>query len=210
MINPGTLNVRFLKQLKTVLQKIRNKKILICCGGGHLAREYMAAVQSKGEHVEDLIGIECTQCNALLVALYLGTAENVPRNLKELRAMLPKSNLLICGGFPEDEGTTSDGTAAEIAKMIGAKTLINMTNVKGLYTKNPKIFKDAKFIPKISHQEFQRMIDKHHERPGQHFVLDQHAAKVTREKNIQVIILKGTQNLQNALQHKKFTGTIIS
>ncbi|MBI5798153.1 UMP kinase [Candidatus Woesearchaeota archaeon] len=209
IINPGTLNVQFLKQFTKIIRKQKGKQIIICTGGGKLARDYMAPLKSQGKIIEDIAGIEATQLNALLLALLLKTQKTIPRNYKELKPLL-KKRILVCGGFPEDLGTTSDGTAAEVAKMIHAKTLINITNVSGLYDKDPKKNKNAKLISKITHEKFWEMIRKHHEKPGQHFVLDKHAAKVCQENNITIYILKGKKNLEHALNKKKFLGTIIS
>ena len=210
MINPGKLNLPFLKKLKTILNKEKKQRqILIITGGGHLAREYMTPLKDQGKDVEDRVGIACTQLNALLLASYLKTQKIIPKSLIELKSMLHNQNILICGGFAEDLGTTSDGTAAEIAKATKATTFINLTNVKGLYTKDPRKYTDAKFIPKITHKAFQEIIDKHNEKPGQHFVLDQHAAKICRENTITVIIIKGINNLQKVLEKKTFSGTTI-
>lgn len=209
IINPGTLNIQFLEEFTKIIKNQKGKQIIICTGGGKLARDYMAPLKPQGKIIEDIIGIEATQLNALLVALLLKTQKTIPRNYKELKPLL-KKNILVCGGFPEDLGTTSDGTAAEIAKMIHAKTLINITNVSGLYDKDPKKYKNAKLIPEITHKKFWEMIKKHNEKPGQHFVLDKHAAKVCRENNITIYILKGIRNIENALNKKKFSGTTIS
>ena len=85
-----------------------------------------------------------------------------------------------------------------------------MTKVKGLYTKDPGKYKDAKFIGELTHNEFKKIIEKVKEKPGQHFVLDRLAAKICRQAKIKVTILKGTNNLQKFLENKKFNGTIIS
>ena len=84
-----------------------------------------------------------------------------------------------------------------------------MTNVKGLYTKDPRKFKDAKLISHISYRAFKEMIKNHHEKPGQHFVLDQHAAKICLQEHILTVILTGTKNLDKVLEGKNFQGTII-
>ncbi len=209
LINPGKLDLQFLKELKATIKSIEQSyKIVLVTGGGHLAREYMQAFKIEKE--ESLMGIQCTQLNARLVSLYLKDTEEIPETWKELLQKIKTEKLLICGGFKEQVGTTSDGTSAKIAKMIKADLFINMTNVSGLYTKDPRKYKDAKAIPTISHKEFKILINKHNEKPGQHFVLDQQAAKITFEENIPVVILKGTKELKNVLQEKKFKGTLIS
>ena len=207
LINPGKLNTHFLKDLKQVL-KIHKGKIVLVTGGGYIAREYMHPF--KRPHEESLIGIQCTQLHARLLSLILKDTEIIPETWEELKKQVKKERVVICGGFKEGVGMTSDGTSAEIAKLIHADLFINMTNVKGLYTKDPRKYKDAERIDYISHKAFKEMIDTHHEKPGQHFVLDKHAAKVCKEQNIPIIILTGTKNLGNVLQKKPFIGTLIS
>ena len=47
--------------------------------------------------------------------------------------------------------------------------------------------------------------------PGQHFILDQHAAKIIKKHKIRTSIIgKDIKNLKKCLQDKKFIGTIIS
>ena len=40
--------------------------------------------------------------------------------------------------------------ASRVAQITNADTLILLSDVDGLYTKNPKIFKDAKLIKKVN------------------------------------------------------------
>ncbi len=43
----------------------------------------------------------------------------------------------------------NDRLASRVAQITNADALILLSDVDGLYTKNPKIFKDAKLIKKI-------------------------------------------------------------
>ncbi len=208
LINSGQLNISFLKELKRIITKHKKKKIVLVTGGGKLAREYMHPFKKPIE--ESKIGIQCTQLHARLLSLLFKNTEEIPETWNELKKQIKKEKLTICGGFLENIGTTSDGTSAEIAKLIKADMFINMTNVKGLYTKDPKKHKDAKLISHISHRAFKEMIDKHNEKPGQHFVLDKHASKICKEEKIFTIILTGINNLEKVLNEKRFEGTIIS
>lgn len=211
-INPGVVQNKFLEDLKkAILKHSKKEKIVICTGGGFIARDYIKALRLEkiNENKQDLIGIDCTRLNARLVAFILKDCnQEIPKTVKEVKKLHRKHRIVVCGGL--GPGKTSDGTTASIAKELGAKTLVNMTNVKGLFNKNPKVYKNAKFIPKISHKEFKVFVDKVHEKPGQHFVLDSYAAKICRGRNINVVILKGVKQLDNYLKGKKFVGTIVS
>jgi len=209
-INPGKVDTKFLNNLKTtILKASKNNKIVIVTGGGFIAREYIRALKEKSVFIQDVMGIHCTRVNAMLVASHLGKCnQEIPVELEEVKDMLASFNIVVCGGLRP--GTTSDGTTASIADYLEADYMINMTNVKGLYNKDPNKYKDAKFMKKLSHKEFKKIIDKVKEKPGQHFVLDSLAAKICRQAEIKVVIMKGVNNLQKFLDNKKFDGTIIS
>jgi uridylate kinase len=209
-INPGKINTRFLKELKRVILNFgKMHKVILVPGGGHNAREYINALKDKNEYVKDLIGLETTLLNAKLLASFIGKCnQEIPTHLEEVKDLLKSFNIVVASGF--QPGSTSDGSAAVIADYLDAELFINYTNVKGLYTKNPKL-KGAKFVPKISHENFNKnYISKFKEKPGQHFILDSLAAKVCRNAKINIAILTGMKNLENCLKSKKFIGTVIS
>jgi len=153
--------------------------------------------------------LEATIMNAKLLASFLGNCnQEIPMKLEEVKDLLKSFNIIIAAGF--SPGSTSDGSAAVIADYLDVKTFINYTNVKGLYTKDPKL-KSAKFVPRISHKDFYtKYISKFQEKPGQHFILDSMAAKICKNADIDVYVLTGVKNLENALKGRKFTGTIVS
>ena len=96
------------------------------------------------------------------------------------------------------------------SNLLRSSIFINLTNVSGLYDRNPKKFKNAKFIPKISWTNFYKIAVKMKFKPGQHFVLDQKASKMILKNKIPTYILgKNLNNLNNFLKNKKFKGTII-
>jgi uridylate kinase len=209
-INPGKINTRFLKELKRIVLAFgKRHKVILVAGGGFIARHYIHALKDKNEYIKDLIGLEATILNAKLLASFIGRCnQEIPTHLEEAKDLLKSFNIVIASGF--QPGSTSDGSAAVLADYLNADLFINYTNVKGLYTKNPKL-KGAKFVPKISHGNFNKnYISKFNEKPGQHFILDSLAAKVCKNAKINIAILTGMKNLENCLKGKKFSGTIIS
>lgn len=209
-IVPKEVDYKFLKDLREILKKLKNYKFVICTGGGHTARNYIKALaKDKIERKkQDEIGIEVTRLNAKLVMNFIKKCnKKIPTNLLEIKKMLKKNDIVICGGLKP--GRTSDGTTAEIAKYLNSELMINVTNVMGLYTKDPKKYKNAKFIPRIMHQSFKKMMDAVIEKPGMHFVLDSHAEKIVRKNKIQVLIIDKLKEMKNYLEDKKYKGTLI-
>ena len=214
IFNPDGFNYDFIKNFKKVLSELsKSKKIVVVCGGGKTARNYitplkMAGVQDKNC---ELIGIGITRMNARLFINFFGeiASQHVPASMKEVKNLLTKSNIVFTGGLRFVPDSTSDGTAAGLANYFKTD-FINITNVKGLYTKDPNKFKDAKFISKISFNDFNEIASKIKYQPGQHFVLDQNAAKIIKQHKIKTYIIgPDLENFKNLVKGKKFTGTLI-
>ncbi len=129
--------------------------------------------------------------------------------METLNKYIRKQDVVFCGALEYKPRQTSDSTAAEIAAHF--KTVfINLTNVSGLYDKNPKEYKYAKFIPRISWKQLFTMSNKNKYKPGQHFVIDQTASGIIMKHRIPTYILgKDLKQLEAVLHGKKFHGTLI-
>jgi len=208
IITPDKIDTKFLKQFKNTINKFKHYKFIIVCGGGKTARNYIEAGKKENLSIKDLslLGILSTRLNAELVA-EMFNQDTVPITNNQLYRM--KERIIVCGALGERPGMTSDANAAELAKALKAKYFINMTNVSGLYTDDPKKNKKAKLIEIISAKEFHKIIQKIKFKAGQHFVLDQKASAIILKHKIPTLIIKGNENLKLILENKPFTGTII-
>ncbi len=215
LIIPNEIDTKYLKEFKRIILKnIQKYKFIIVCGGGSIARKYISALKEIKIHekIQSLSGISATRMNARFMNYFfnINPEYGIPHKMKVLKKYVNKQNIVFCGALEYKPNQTSDSTAAGIAKYF--KTIfINLTNVSGLYTKNPKKFKDAKFISKISWKDFDKMANKSKFKPGQHFVLDQTASKIILKNKIPTYIIgKDLKQLDNLLKNKNFKGTIIS
>ena len=209
LVVPDRIDINFLKKFRSAVRRYSKHKIVIVVGGGRIARDYIHVLGNKDERVRSLIGMEATRLNALLVSKFLDN-EIVPDSMRELKKLLRRKNLVVCSSLGYKEGMTSDGTAADIARNIKGDMLINMTNVKGLYNKDPRKFKNARFISEIGFEDFLKMAEKVRYEPGQHFVLDQIAARTIKRYKIKTVILQRVKNLEMCLKGKRFVGTVVS
>ena len=213
VIVPEHVDYKFLENFTKLIKKFKKDKIVIVTGGGHTARDYIDAVRKEklGEDIYSWVGIATTKLNARLLSSFFGKIQKVPDSLEEVKNAVKKSNLVICGALGFQPGMTSDANAAEIAVLIKADFFVNITNVKGLYDKDPNKFKNAKFISKISFDDFYDLAKKIKFEAGQHFVLDQVASKIIKEKKIKTYIMgRILKNIEKLLKEKKFIGTIIN
>ncbi len=210
----GEINHSYVRDLKKFLNSFRDRKFVLVIGGGVVARSYINALEKlgAGKDVMSRFGIGVTRTNARLIANIIGKDANIrdlPKTLKQVKGFLRKHRIVCCGALRYEPDQTSDGTAAQIAHYLKTR-FINITNVKGLYTKDPKRFKGAKLIPKVSYSEFSKIVNKLKYHPGQHFVLDQHAAStISRYKVKTYVVGGGLTNLRNLLEGRKFVGTVI-
>ncbi|MDP4039180.1 MAG: hypothetical protein Q8P57_01195 [Candidatus Pacearchaeota archaeon] len=214
LIIPDEIDFNFLKKFKSIiLRNLNEYKFVIVCGGGSIARKMISNLkkQEKSIKKQSYAGIEATKTNAETLMKLFGKNSNqkLPKSIKEINKILKKHPLIFCGALRYHKKETSDTTAAKLSKSLKTD-LINLTNIPGLYTSNPKTNKSAKFIPKISWKDFEAKALKIKYTPGQHFVLDQSTAALIRKNKIKTYILgKNMNNLNSLLNNKKFVGTII-
>lgn len=215
LIIPNEVNLKYLKSFKKIILKNKSKyKFIIVCGGGSIARKYISALREIGlnEKLQSFSGISATRMNARFMSYFFNQDQElgIPDKLKTLKDYIKKYDIVFCGALEYKPHQTSDSTSAQIANEFKSE-FINLTDVSGLYTKNPKKFKDAKLIPKISWKEFNELAKKIEFKPGQHFVLDQTASEVILKNKIPTYILgEDMKQLDNLLNNKNFKGTKIS
>ncbi|MBT3397564.1 UMP kinase [archaeon] len=213
-IVPDKVDYKFLKRFRDLIESHPSQKFVVVTGGGSIARKYITALRKLGSSnkKQALTGIAITRLNAGLLAKFFGVKANeiIPKNMTKVKNLLNKNQVVFCGGLRYKKKSTSDGTAAKLA--VKLKTpFINITNVKGLYTSNPKTNKNAKFIKKISWKKFDEIASKIKFKAGQHFVLDQKAAKIILKNKVPTYIVGSLDDVDKILQGKKnFQGTIIS
>lgn len=213
-IIPQEVNLPYLRQFKQILLKNSKKyQFIVVCGGGSVARKYISALKKAGisEKLQSFSGISATRMNARFMNYFfnIDPKHGIPHTHKTLKKYAKTQNVTICGALEYKPNQTSDSTAADIARVFNGG-FINITNIRGLYNKNPKQYKDAKFIPKITWEEFDKLANKSKFKPGQHFVLDQTASKIIKKHKIPTYIT-GTnlKQLDNLLNNKSFNGTTI-
>ena len=244
LIVPDQVDLSYLKEFKkTILKNTKKYKFIICCGGGSIARKYISALRKihVNEKLQSFAGIGSTRMNARFMNYFfnIDSPKGIPHTMKQLKSQIKSRDIVFCGALEYKPNQTSDSTTAKIAKIFKTD-FINLTNVPGLYDKDPKKFAEsrlsaeakkksrpselrgrsarkikgfprkAKFISKITWKEFLKLANKSKFTPGQHFVLDQTAAKIIMENKIPTYILgKNLNQLDNLLKNKKFKGTTI-
>lgn len=212
VIVPDKVDLKYLNSFRDMIRRISKKnKTIIVTGGGKTARTYISALEkdSLDKRTISYIGIFATRLNAKLLASVL-KIKRVPSTEKELKILDKHQRIIVTGALGFHPNMTSDGTAAEAAMHLKADLFINITNVNGLYTKDPRKYKDAKHIKDISFKDFYDITKKIKFKAGQHFVLDQRAAEIIYKHKIKTgIVNRNIKNIEKLINNKEFDGTMI-
>ncbi len=114
-----------------------------------------------------------------------------------------KNNVVIFGGGTGHIGCSTDTCASNKASMIKADTIIKLTNVDGVYDKDPNKYPDAVMYDNLTHQE---VLDNPEIK-----VMDIPAIKECQDNNIDITVINfnNQENLIRVLKDEKI-GTKIS
>ena len=214
LIIPDEVDLSFLRKFRETIKKNANKyKFVIVCGGGSVSRRYISALREEGksEYLQNLAGISVTRLNARFMAYFFGFDPKfgIPHDMKHIANLLRKEGIIFCGALRYAPNQTSDATACRLAAYLGSD-FINLTNVRGLYDKNPMKFKDARFIPSATREQLAKIVMAIPQKPGMHGPVDHTAMKIILKDKLKVYILgRDAKQLDNFLKGKKFIGSII-
>ena len=165
----------FAKDIKKL--KSKNKKIIIVSSGAialgckkmnykktNLKLDKSQAIASVGQIELMNLFSETFSKFKLNISQILLTLDDTEERRRSINAKRTFENLFDIDYIPivneNDTIATSeikygdnDRLASRVAQITNADTLILLSDVDGLYTKNPKIFKNAKLIKKISYND---------------------------------------------------------
>ncbi len=204
LINPGQINIDFLKRLKSFINNSAHKFVIVC-GGGFPARLYSHAGREFGVSSigQDEIGMKATFLNAELVRQIFKASE-VRQEPKKISF---KKVLIAAGWLP---GCSTDYNAVVWAKKFGVKEVFNLSNTNYVYDRDPKLFSDARPIKSISWKDYRKMITSKWS-PGLNTPFDPVASKAADKWKMRVFCINGQRldELDKAINNKSFIGTVI-
>lgn len=213
IVPDGGVDVDFLKAFRDlILSEVKTgSRFIIVTGGGRTARRYIDAARKLGFlTAEDLdwLGIHGTRLNAHLIRTMFRRDAN-PIVIKDpTKKLLWREPILIAGGWKP--GRSSDHVAVMLGKLYGAETVLNLSNIAYLYTKDPRVFKNIEPICEITWTAFRKMVGTKWD-PGANLPFDPIAARLAQKEKMKVILVDGRnmENLKLLLSGRGFEGTII-
>lgn len=211
----GIIDFEYVLKLCSEIKKIRDLgiEIAIVVGGGNIWRGRNNTYINSD--VSDKIGILSTTINSFIIdeAFKKLKTNSIVLNSLEIEGIinkvseeelktLIKNNILIFGGGTGEVGFSTDTAAAIYAKEMDADVIIKLTNVDGVYDKDPKISEDAKLYKNISYQE---VLDKNIK------VMDKTSIEISMKNQIPIIVTNiKTLNKLDEFLCGKLEGSLIS
>lgn len=213
IVVPGKINTDFLKEFVEVITDHAKKgsKFAITVGGGKTCRDYLEAASAVCRPTEtelSWLGIASTALNALLVRTAFGNAAH-PKILQNPTIREPhRERIIILAGWKP--GWSTDYVAAVYAARNKIKTIINLTNVSHVYTKDPKKHKDAKPIAEVTWGGYRKIIGGKW-KAGMNLPFDPIASSYCEKRGTRLVTVNGrdTKNLNELLLGKPYKGTLI-
>lgn len=213
-INPtGEPDIRWIKNMAQIIKKSKHS-FGIVTGGGKIAREYANAARVLGasEFDADDVAILATRQNAhLLIAALKGSAHGtVLTDFQDAKQAAKENKVVIMGGTIP--GITTDTDSVLLAEAIGAKRLVNISNVEAIYDSDPRKNNRAKKFSKLSYNDLNHLAVKSDQRmAGTHFVFDMLACKLIARSKIEThfVSKENMVSVRNAIEGKKHNGTLV-
>ena len=166
MGNLAVIDKNKVKEIAQLIKKIRQMgiEVGIVIGGGNFFRG--RSNQDMYQLYVDTMGMLGTTINALGLADALKKEEVacIISTPFDLNGLIPKytdnevldrinDNVVIFGGGTGHIGCSTDTCAANKASLIKADTIIKLTNVDGVYDKDPNKYPDAVMYDYLTHQQ---------------------------------------------------------
>ena len=217
MSDSENINKEKTKEIAKLIKRVHDMgiNIGIVVGGGNFFRgrshQDMEAINA------DSMGMLGTTMNAL-ASRDAFTKENIPNLVfspfdfhelieyhseDELKKLYKKGTVIVFSGGTGHIGCSTDTAASMKAIMIGADVIIKLTNVDGVYNKDPNKYSDASMYKKLTHQE---VLDNPEIK-----VMDLKCIKDCMEENKDILVINfnDKENLIKVLNGENI-GTVIS
>lgn len=217
IVVPDGVDVPFLRDLvslfRSYLETDAERRLVLVVGGGSAARAWQAAARDAREGVTsaelDRIGIAATRLNAEVVRTAFAELCTAPVFTDPTDPGSFTGRVVVGGGWKP--GFSTDNVAVHAAETVGASTLINLSNIRQIYTADPKVDVSATPLDSIRWKDLFAIVGDEWV-PGANTPFDPVATRKAAELAMTVIAADGRDlpNLRRLLHGESFTGTTIT
>ncbi|MCK5251435.1 MAG: UMP kinase [Thermoplasmata archaeon] len=215
IIAPDQIDAAFLRQISDLLIEVtRTYDLLVVVGGGRTARMYIEACRELGadENYLDRVGIDATRLNArlLISALQEKVHRDVPSTVDDALRASSEHQIVVMGGT--HPGHTTDTVSAMLAERSGARELLILTNIDGVYTTDPRKDPDAERLSRITTSQLVDIVSEGQYKAGSTAVVDPVAAGIIHRAGILTKVMDGRDldQVSAALAGDDFVGTVVT
>ena len=217
IIAPDKVDYAFLSEFRDMIVSYLSgnaeAKLIFVAGGGAPARVYQDALRhidpEAPAELQDWLGIRATHLNGMLLrAVFSRYVSDELVTDPTAEGIAFGGRILVAGGWKP--GFSTDTDAVFLARRFGGRTVINLSNIKKVYTDDPRKNPDAAPIDRISWPEFRKIVG-YEWNPGLNAPFDPIASGIAEENGMTVIAADG-RNIENTraiLEGKPFEGTVI-
>ncbi len=204
--NPDSYTKNFKRYAEVVRKILRDgNQVVAVCGGGDPARIFQNIGRkfTKDTEVLDRLGILATSLNAQLFVACLNKLEagivhedviSSPQDIGYIFYETKGKKVIVCSGW--EPGCSTDYDATLHAEAVGAKLIINATNIDGVYTSDPKKNPNAKKIDALSYEDFRKILSGIPQTPGEYRLFDLKGIDVIERNDIKMIIVDGNDPIE--------------
>ncbi len=212
----GGIDTQFLKQLNDFIRQQLashpDRQFFLVIGGGGTARQYRDAGKDSVKNIteEDLdwLGIHATRLNAHLVrTLFADIAHPTIIEHYDVIRKVEEPVVVASGWKP---GWSTDFDSVLLCEDYSVKTVLNLSNIKQVYTADPKKDPNAKPIDHISWADYRKMVGDVWT-PGLNAPFDPIASRKAEELGVKTVVMDGLDfaNIEKYFDGKPFLGTVI-
>jgi len=188
------------------------RKLIIVCGGGSLARDYQAALRAVAPGAaaddQDWVGIAATRVNGELLRRIFRRHCGEDLVTDPTAVTVFAGRIMVAAGWKP--GFSTDTVAVLLAQRFSADTVVNLSNIAKVYSDDPKKNPAARPLDRVSWKEMLGIVGGEWA-PGKNTPFDLTAARAAAGARIRVIFAEGgdLENLSRAFAGGDFVGTTI-
>jgi uridylate kinase len=138
----------------------------------------------------------------------------IPKTIEEVSLASKSYKIVVIGGLLPGQSTTT--VAIELSEFLNAQYAVILTDVQGIFDKDPKVDKSAKLIKEITLKQLQNIILNNSKQDqaaaGEYRIFDAVSLQILKRSKIPVYIISGLKldaftDLMNGSEEIK--GTLI-
>lgn len=212
----GGIDTTFLKKLNDFIRRQLashpDRQFFLVIGGGATARHYRDAgkevIGKLTDEDLDWLGIHSTRLNAHLIRTIFHDIAH-PQIIEHYDVIIkPTEQLVVASGWKP--GWSTDYDSVMLCEDYDVKVIINLSNIKQVYTDDPRTNPDATPLDHMSWEDFRKLVGDEW-KPGMNAPFDPIAAKKAQELGAKVVVMNGDDfdNIERFFTGQDFVGTVI-